>query len=57
MKNIIKSAVILALASAVFLGSAGPTFADEPESFRSPSGVTYNNCSGPDINLDNWETT
>lgn len=28
MKNIIKSAVILGLASAIFLGSAGATFAD-----------------------------
>lgn len=57
MNTIIKSTIILALASVLFLGSAGATFADEPASFSSPASVTYENDSGPEVKLNRiWET-
>jgi len=57
MNTIIKSTIILALASVLFFGSAGAIFADDPTSFGSSVGVTYENDSAPEVDLDRiWET-
>lgn len=55
MKNIIKPAIVLALASVLFFGTVGVTFADHDTNYGVSSSSFENN--GPAVNLDAiWET-